>query len=93
MEQKLAAIWSEILEIKPIGIHDNFFELGGHSLLATRIITRIRKTFSLELPLHSFFETPTIHHLASSLETLLTMTRSSGMPHDDPDENLKEGII
>ncbi|SDG46300.1 amino acid adenylation domain-containing protein [Paenibacillus sp. cl6col] len=31
-EQKVAAIWTEILGIQQISVHHNFFELGGHSL-------------------------------------------------------------
>jgi amino acid adenylation domain-containing protein/non-ribosomal peptide synthase protein (TIGR01720 family) len=59
-EKVLAGIWSEVLGVAEVGIHDNFFELGGHSLLATTVISRIRSTFLLELPLRSIFETPTI---------------------------------
>jgi acyl carrier protein len=59
-EQLLAQIWQQILKRDRIGIHDNFFETGGHSLLATQMISRIRKTFNVEVPLRSLFVAPTI---------------------------------
>src|SRR6185369_16171771 len=51
VEEVLAGIWSKVLGIEPIGIHDDFFEMGGHSLLATQVISRIRESFDVELPL------------------------------------------
>ncbi|MBW4510720.1 MAG: amino acid adenylation domain-containing protein [Scytonematopsis contorta HA4267-MV1] len=60
LEKQLADIWSQVLNIKQVGIHDNFFLLGGHSLLATRLISMIRDTFKVDLPLSSIFEKPTI---------------------------------
>ena len=66
-EEILVAIWAEVLGIQKIGIHDNFFELGGHSLLATQVISRLRKAFKVELPLHSLFETPTVADFAETL--------------------------
>ena len=41
LEEKLAAIWSELLNIEKIGRNDNFFNLGGHSLIATQVIARL----------------------------------------------------
>jgi acyl-coenzyme A synthetase/AMP-(fatty) acid ligase/acyl carrier protein len=67
IEQVLAGIWSQILGLEQVGIHDNFFELGGHSLLATQVISQIRKTFQVELPLRRLFETPTVTGLAEAI--------------------------
>jgi acyl carrier protein len=65
---QLAEIWEVVLLRKPIGITDNFFELGGHSLLATQLVSRVRQTFNVDLPLRSLFESPTIAELAESLK-------------------------
>ena len=64
VEKALADIWSEVLQVRPIGIHDNFFELGGHSLLATRVISRVNQDFDMQMPLRKLFESPTIEGLA-----------------------------
>jgi amino acid adenylation domain-containing protein/FkbM family methyltransferase len=69
VEELLAAIWAQLLKVDKIGVHDSFFDLGGHSLLATQAISRIRRTFSIELPLRSFFETPTVAGLAERVES------------------------
>jgi acyl carrier protein len=66
-EEKLVAIWAEVLKLDRISITDNFFELGGHSLLATQIISRIRKAFRVQMPLHSFLATPTVAGLAEKI--------------------------
>ncbi|MBD2362407.1 amino acid adenylation domain-containing protein [Anabaena minutissima FACHB-250] len=63
-EQAIADIISSVLEIAKIGIHDNFFELGGHSLLATQVVSRLRQTFTIELPVQTIFQSPTIAGLA-----------------------------
>ena len=60
LEQTMAGIWCEVLELKQLGIHDDFFELGGHSLLATQIVSRVRDTFQVEVPLSSLFQRPTV---------------------------------
>ena len=67
-EEKLAAIWQDILDIEQTGIHDNFFELGGHSLLAIRLISAIRKKLETELTINYIFEYPTIAGLAEHLD-------------------------
>ncbi|MFP4099127.1 amino acid adenylation domain-containing protein [Coleofasciculus sp.] len=71
LEQELARIWTQVLGLKPVGIYDNFFELGGHSLLATQVISHLRKTFKVELPLRCLFESPTIAGLAKGIQELM----------------------
>ncbi len=63
-EAALTQIWEEVLKIDSVGIYDNFFEIGGHSLLATQIVSRIRDSLELELPLNVIFETPTVADIA-----------------------------
>ncbi|MCP4659863.1 MAG: amino acid adenylation domain-containing protein, partial [bacterium] len=67
-ERKLAEVWSEVLGPERIGVHDDFFDLGGHSLLATQVISRVRESFSMELPLRTLFEGPTIAELAAAVD-------------------------
>ena len=70
IEEMLAQIWSQILTVEKVGIYDNFFELGGHSLLATQLVSRIRSTFKVELPLRQLFATATVVELAQEIEQL-----------------------
>jgi acyl carrier protein len=67
MEETLATIWSELLKVEKVGIQDNFFDLGGHSLLATQIVSRIRSTLSVEVPLRCLFESPTIEQMGAAI--------------------------
>ena len=68
IEKTIANIWSQVLSINEIGIQDNFFHLGGHSLLATQVVSRLRQTFQIEIPLIKLFEAPTIAQLAAEVE-------------------------
>jgi amino acid adenylation domain-containing protein len=79
-EKVLADMWANLLGLQQVGVDDNFFDLGGHSLLATQVIARIRDAFSLELPLRSVFEHPTVAGLAECLETFSWAARGQQAP-------------
>jgi len=67
LEQSIGDIWARVFGISEIGIHDSFLELGGHSLLAIQIASRMRETFEIELPVASFYNTPTVAGLAEAV--------------------------
>jgi non-ribosomal peptide synthetase component F len=67
VEERIAAIWTEILGLEQVGVHDNFFDLGGHSLLSVRLIAQIEKVFGKKLPLAALFPAQTIEKLANTL--------------------------
>ncbi|MFN2746574.1 amino acid adenylation domain-containing protein [Bacillus sp. z60-18] len=63
-EEKIAHIWQDVLGAERVGIYDQFFELGGHSLKAMVMLSRLRKTFGVEVPLEVLFEKPTVAALS-----------------------------
>jgi amino acid adenylation domain-containing protein len=64
-ERRLCETWQEVLKLAQVGVHDDFFALGGHSLLATRLISAMRESFDVEVPLRMVFEKPTIQEFAT----------------------------
>jgi surfactin family lipopeptide synthetase A len=68
LEHQLVAIWEDLLNIQPIGIHDSFFDLGGHSLLTVQLSMQIEQLLGQKIPLSTILTAPTIAQLATILE-------------------------
>ena len=91
IEQGLAEMWSEVLHVERIGVHDSFFELGGHSLVATQVMSRIRNTFQIDLPLRALFEAPSVAALS---ERVLDLKRTGASLEFPPLKRVgREGMI
>ncbi|HEX8441989.1 non-ribosomal peptide synthetase/type I polyketide synthase, partial [Archangium sp.] len=78
VERQVMAIWRERLGIEDIGIQDNFLELGGNSLMAAQMLTRLRESFPVQLPLSDLFEAPTVAGIAARIEARLKEVGPSG---------------
>ncbi len=71
VEERMASLLMELLEVERIGMTDNFFHLGGHSLLGAQVIARVRETFGIELSLRSLFDHPTVEAISAEIEELI----------------------
>ncbi|WP_026798625.1 non-ribosomal peptide synthetase, partial [Planktothrix prolifica] len=68
LEKAIASLFIEVLKLDRVGIDDDFFVLGGDSLQATQLISRIRTSLKVELPLPSIFTATTVTTLAQEIE-------------------------
>ncbi len=80
IEKRLAEWWQQLLGVDKVGKKDDFFALGGHSLLATQLLSQIRTTFEVELPLRVLFEVNTLEDLATAIEAEQQQTTPSLPP-------------
>ncbi|MGH9887729.1 MAG: thioesterase domain-containing protein, partial [bacterium] len=60
IEQQVAALWAELLNVERVGRHDSFFDLGGHSLLAVRMLARLSPIVGAEVAPRELFAAPTL---------------------------------
>jgi amino acid adenylation domain-containing protein len=67
MEERVAAIWSEVLGVRKVGACTSFFEIGGDSLRAIRVLTRANAELGGTLTIGGFFAAPTVRDMAAAL--------------------------
>ena len=80
VEELVADAWCEVLGCPQVGDDDDFFDLGGHSLLAIRVVSRLRRSLGVEVPLARFFEAPTVAGLASYVDGSSRRGRLPALP-------------
>ncbi|WP_026097629.1 non-ribosomal peptide synthetase [Baaleninema simplex] len=70
IEQAIAAIFQEVLDLEKVGINDNFFDLGATSLLMTSVYRKLTGILPSESPSFSLvdlFKYPTVKQLSKQL--------------------------
>ncbi|MCJ0871765.1 non-ribosomal peptide synthetase [Streptomyces sp. AP-93] len=63
VEERIAAVWADVLGLDQVGVDDGFFELGGHSIRAVKLVGRLR-TEGYDLAVRDVFEYRTVARLA-----------------------------
>jgi hypothetical protein len=67
LERDIATVWSETLQIEPVGVYDNFFDLGGHSLLVAKVHSRLVEVLGRDIQILKLFHLTTVSALARFL--------------------------
>ena len=67
LEETIARIWRDVLQLDEVGATDNFFDLGGHSLLAVQVNNRLKEELERDLSVVELFQYPTVRALAGHL--------------------------
>ncbi|MGY2376657.1 non-ribosomal peptide synthetase [Pseudomonas sp. SDO524_S393] len=70
LQNRIAAIWCEQLQVATVAADDHFFLLGGNSITATQVVARLRESLGLELNLRLLFEAPTLAAFAAGIARL-----------------------
>jgi acyl carrier protein len=67
VERRVAAIWSEQMDVRSVGVNDDFLELGGDSLSALGILAAIETEFGQSLDVFEFMTAASVRRLAEIL--------------------------
>lgn len=71
VQQRILAMWEELLAIELVEIDANFFALGGDSMIAIRLLRKLREDLHPEINLVDLYENPSISQLSERVTQLL----------------------
>ncbi len=81
VENCLASIWVDLLQVERVGRNDNFFHLGGDSIVSIHMVSRARQ-LGIHFDVKQIFATPTIAGIAtnsrSQAETVIPQQMMTG---------------
>ncbi|MFF2046140.1 amino acid adenylation domain-containing protein, partial [Kitasatospora sp. NPDC058170] len=98
VEERLAAIWSDVLGLPQVSIEDNFFDLGGDSIRAVRLVGALRAA-GHELSVRDVFQHRTITDLAHQLSgqtagtSLIQAVAPFALISDEDRATLPAGVV
>ena len=90
IERRIATIWRTCLGIDEVGMDDNFFSIGGNSMLLAEVHGRLRREFTLDLPLTDLFRHPTVRALARRIEA--ESKDADGAQSDQPPQDAQRAV-
>ncbi len=94
VEETLAGLWQELLEVPRVGRDDNFFALGGHSLLAMQMLNQLRSVLLVELPFRAVFQSSTLSDMARRIDELPRLAAAEPLPdHEDRMRELVAAVL
>ena len=67
-EEKIAAVWRDLLGIDHVGVDHRFFDLGGNSLMMVQAEGRLRAALGRSVSIVELFRFPTVRGLAAHLD-------------------------
>jgi acyl carrier protein len=67
IEERLAALWLQMLGTSPAGRQDSFLDSGGDSMEAVGLLNSVNRDFHVKVQLEDFFDHPTIAWLAATI--------------------------
>jgi hypothetical protein len=67
LEEAVAKVWREVLQVEEVGAEENFFDLGGRSVHVTLVSNRLRELLNRPVPIMKMFEHPTVRSIANYL--------------------------
>ncbi|WP_191878715.1 non-ribosomal peptide synthetase, partial [Streptomyces filipinensis] len=98
LEERLAAIWSEVLDARQVGVEDNFFDLGGDSIRAVRLVGALRAA-GYEVSVRDVFGYRSIAELAGRLsgqaagESLIAAVEPFALISDEDRAALPDDVV
>jgi amino acid adenylation domain-containing protein len=72
---EMAGLWQQVLVKDVLAANSDFFTLGGNSLSAMRLVSQIRETWSVEVPLATIFKHPVLRDYCAYFELLIAQTQ------------------
>ncbi|MGW4898181.1 amino acid adenylation domain-containing protein, partial [Kitasatospora sp. NPDC004240] len=98
IEERLAAVWAEVLGLTQVGVEDSFFDLGGDSIRAVRLVGALRAAgYDVSIP--DVFEQRTIAAMAAALpgvgtgESLITAVQPFALIGEDDRNALPADVV
>jgi acyl carrier protein len=68
-EERVVALWNQVLGRRRTGVTDDFLDLGGDSVSAVRVVAGIKHEFGVDVDLMQFFNNPSVRHVAALIDT------------------------